>query len=195
MTLRVYINGRYLTHQMTGVQRYAHQLVESIDAQREFLRPFDVTLLAPARGIIFEPKYRNIAFRKVGRLRGHAWEQLELPCYCGDGLLFCPANTAPVLRLALGRPTVVTVHSLSYLSVPEAYAPSFRLLYRVLVPMTLRLARAVITVSASEAEGMVRRYPFAESRLTAIQNGGFDILSASAVREAAPHNPGFPYGL
>ena len=193
--LKVYINGRFLTQQMTGVQRYGHELVKSIDAEQEFLQRFDVTVLVPARGAIFEPSYRNIEVRKVGHLRGHRWEQLELPRYCGDGLLFCPGNTAPILRLVLGGPTVVTLHSLSYMTVPEAYAPSFRLLYKALVPLILRLAGAVITVSASEAESIASLYPFVKPRLTAIQNGGFDVASASVVKEATPRNPGFPYGL
>lgn len=193
--MKIYLNGRYLTQHVTGVQRYSHELLKSIDAESQFARRFELTLLVPSRGSLFDPGFRNIALRKVGRLGGHAWEQLELPRYSEDGMLFCPGNTAPLQRLYTGRPTVVTLHSLSYKLVPSAYTLSYRILYGVLVPIILRHAQAVITVSASESAAILRHYPFVGSKLVAIQNGGFGSSMSAAIPSIPPKEVGFPYGL
>jgi glycosyltransferase involved in cell wall biosynthesis len=87
-------------------------------------------------------------------------------------ILFCPGNTAPVASLLGRQRTVVCVHDLSYLYFPSAYSTGFRLLYHALMPIVLRHADAVITVSESERRSLIEHYPFAASRISAIQNGG-----------------------
>ena len=171
----IYVNGRYLTQAITGVQRYAHDLMLAIDR----LLDDDLTLaercrfvvLTPPRGLIHEPRLRNIEVRSAGRLSGHVWEQLDLPRASRDGLLFCPCNTAPVASLLLGR-TVVTVHDLSYRYFPNAYSLAFRTFYRVLIPIVLGRASAVITVSNATRDAICVAYPRVSQRITAIQNGG-----------------------
>ena len=118
------------------------------------------------------PAWRNIRLRQVGRLHGHAWEQIELPWYSRGHLLFCPGNTAPILSL-LTQPVVVTVHDLSYKYFPEAYHPMFRLWYRFLTPLIFRYAQSIITVSESERREISKHHPKAAARLQAIPNGGF----------------------
>jgi len=171
----LYINARFLTQSVTGVQRYAHALLDAFDelvCQEPDLQDLKVVLLAPKRGVIHEKRYRRLELRQVGMLRGHAWEQFELPLHARGGVLFCPGNTAPVSALLGRRPTVVTVHSIAFLEFPEAYSKAFRLLYRLLVPIVLRLSTAAITVTETERKTILARYPFAARRLTVVQNGG-----------------------
>jgi glycosyltransferase involved in cell wall biosynthesis len=111
----------------------------------------------------------------VGRLRGHAWEQLDLPRHVRGDVLFCPGNTAPVLCL-FGRTRVVaTVHDLSYRYFPEAYSLSFRFLYGIVMPLVLRHAAAVITVSEAERASIAKHYPHATDRMEVIPNGGMPV--------------------
>jgi len=171
----LYINARFLTQSITGVQRYAHALLDALDdlvSEDPEWRDLRVVLLAPKRGVVHEKRYRRLELRQVGRLGGHVWEQFELPFHAKGGVLFCPGNTAPVLALLGRRPTVVTVHSIAFLEYPEAYSRAFRLLYRLLIPMVLRWSTAAITVTETERRTILARYPFAERRLAVIQNGG-----------------------
>ena len=130
-----------------------------------------ITVVCP-RLDIPPPRWRNIELRQVGRLRGHGWEQLELPRHAKGGVLFCPANTAPVISLLSSQRVVVTVHDLSYKYFPQAYRPAFRLWYSFIVPLVLHRAYSIITVSEFERAAIILHYPRSAARLHAIANGG-----------------------
>jgi glycosyltransferase involved in cell wall biosynthesis len=164
------VNGRFLCQAITGVQRYAHDLLAALDHLLDRRQDIDVTVFSPPLRA-GKPAWRNLRLHEAGKLRGHAWEQLELPFLAAGRTLFCPANTAPALSLLGRQHTIVCVHDLSYLYFPDAYSAAFRLLYHCLMPTILRHADAVITVSESERRSIVERYPIVAGRIVAIQNG------------------------
>ena len=165
------INGRFLTQSVTGVQRYAHEVVAALDALAGRDPSLRIRILTPRLGGPI-PRYRHLTHQVVGRFQGHLWEQLELPRHVGDDVLFCPGNTAPVALLWSGARVVVTVHDLSYLYFPKAYSRSFRLLYNFVMPQVLKFASRILTVSEAERAAIVRHYPLARGRIAAVQNGG-----------------------
>lgn len=167
----IVINGRFLTQDITGVQRYARELLQALDVLLDAEPNIRVTVVSP-RLSTAPPLWRNIVLRQVGHLRGHAWEQFELPWYSRGKTLFCAGNTAPVISLLGAQPVIVTVHDLSYKYFPEAYHPAFRLWYGFNMPLVLRHARSVITVSESERRAITSHYPGAAPRLHAIPHGG-----------------------
>jgi glycosyltransferase involved in cell wall biosynthesis len=169
--MKIAINGRFLTQGITGVQRYAQELVQAIDSILEARPDLKVTVISP-RLSKPPPPWQNVVLREGGHLQGHAWEQLELPWLSRGTLLFCPGNTAPVASLLGLQRVIVTVHDLSYKYFPGAYSRAFRLLYGIVVPLVLRHAAAVITVSETERVAIASHYPAALLRLHAIQNGG-----------------------
>jgi glycosyltransferase involved in cell wall biosynthesis len=165
------INGRFLTQRITGVQRYARELVQAFDEILDSNPHIKVAVICPRLSTTL-PVWRNIELRQVGRFQGHVWEQIELPWHARGKILFCPANTAPVASLLGASPLVATVHDLAYDYFPRAYHPAFRLWYRFLIPLVLRRASATITVSESERRAIITRCPHAAPRLRAIANGG-----------------------
>lgn len=176
--LDVCFNGRFLSQEVTGVQRYGHELLYALDRIIPTRPNIRITLVCPKLDRA-PPTLTNIAVEQRGNLQGHAWEQVELPWLSRGKMLFCPGNTAPAISLLDGQSVIVTVHDLSYLYFPEAYSSAFRRVYGFLVPLAFRRARGVITVSVSERNSIVSRYPHVAPRLTAIQNGGLpnDIAS------------------
>lgn len=173
---KIIINARFLTQPVTGVQRYAQELVQAIDQMlvrgAPALQRHDWELLAPRRGLLRTLPLQRIPLRQAGLLTGHWWEQVELPFLAGDGVLFCPGNTAPLLGLLTRRRLVVTLHDLAFRTVPDAYRSSFRLGYRLLSWLILRLSRATITVSEHERRNILRWCPAAVERLHTVLNGG-----------------------
>ena|ERR1700733_1211970 len=169
--MEIVINGRFLTQQVTGVQRYARELVGALDGILDERPDINVTILSP-RLPGDTPSWRNIGLRQVGFLTGHVWEQFELPLYSRGKTLFCPGNLAPVISLIVNQRVVVTLHDLSYIYFPEAYRWTFRIWYNLIIPLVLRRARDVITVSEAERSSIILHYPFVECRLYAIANGG-----------------------
>jgi glycosyltransferase involved in cell wall biosynthesis len=169
------VNGRFLCQPVTGVQRYAHELLGAVDTILDQRDDIDVTVISPPLENP-KPRWRNLVLRESGKLRGHAWEQLELPLLSTGKILFCPGNTAPIGSLLGRQRTVVCVHDLSYLYFPDAYRATFRLWYGFLMPIVLRCADALVTVSESERKSLVEHYPHSMPRLTAIQNGGATVI-------------------
>ena len=189
---RIYINGRFLQQQTTGVQRYGRELLKAWDRMlaRDEIDASDVTfeVLAP-RGPIDPPRLERISIRQVGRLGGHLWTQIELPLLARDGLLFSPGNIHPLLSLGRYR-EVVTVHDLAYAECPEAYSTAFRVLYSLLVPAALRRADAVITVSEAEKAHILGRYPKVGGRIHAVHHGAPDEKDVEGPPDGLDVSPG-----
>lgn len=182
---------------MSGVQRYGFELLRALDraAAAGSLSDLAFEVVVPARPTITMPPLDAIRVRAVGRLRGHAWEQLELTRAARETVLFCPANTAPLSAL-LGRTrTVVTIHSLSFLEARASYRLGFQLFYRALIPQALRRAAAVITVSRTERDRILERYPRAGPRLLAVDNGAVPESFGALLQEPAPPAPPRPFVL
>ncbi len=188
--MEIVINGRFLTQGITGVQRYALELVQAIDSILETRSDLKVTVISP-RLSKPPPSWRNVVLREGGHLQGHAWEQLELPWLSRGKTLFCPGNTAPIVSVLGSQRIIVTVHDLSYRYFPSAYSRAFRMLYGIVVPLVLRHANAVITVSESERTSIVRLYPTVLSRLHAIQNGGLPAGLGSPLNGGTKIAPGY----
>ena len=92
------INGRFLSQRITGVQRYAWEMLNALDRLLEGKTDVRVTVWTP-RLPIEKPAWRNLRIKSAGWLRGNLWEQIELPILSRGCLLFCPGNTGPLLSL------------------------------------------------------------------------------------------------
>lgn len=171
--MKIYINGRFLEQPVTGVQRYGRELLNAwdklVDKGEIDRRNVELRILAP-RGMTEAPNLRHAKLCQVGRLRSHLWEQLELPFYARDGLLFSPGNLHPLLSPFLGR-GVVTIHDLAYRLSAGAYSRAFRLGYGILIPAALRRADAVITVSEAEKRNIIKRFPACASHIHVVHHG------------------------
>ncbi len=174
MSVRIAIDARFLTQPLSGVQRYARELCLELDAAIDrgepWARAVEVTLLAPRDAPL--PDLRHCRVQHVGRLAGHAWEQLELPRAArGHDVLFCPGNVAPLATLRGRTPVVTAVHDLAFRYHPETVSAVFRRVYEVLVPQVMRHAERVITVSEAERTRMLAHFPDAADRVVAVANG------------------------
>jgi glycosyltransferase involved in cell wall biosynthesis len=157
------INGRFLAQPLTGVQRYARETLAEMDRMlaRSVLAGVRCTVVAPAGTPA--PALDNIGFETVGRLRGHAWEQLELPCRVAKSLLLGFGFTGP---LALHR-QIVTVHDAAVIRMPQSYRPAFRWGYSTLLRSLVQRAVRVLAVSrfASDEAHACFGAPVAKLRL------------------------------
>lgn len=161
------INGRFLAQPMTGVQRYARGIVAALDAElADGARAAPtVEILAPP-GAADDLGLKAIAVRTVGRLHGHAWEQIELPRHARGGLLSL-CNTGPLLH----RRQIVCIHDVNTRLFPQSYSRAFRTTYRALMPALGRSAAGIATVSRYSA-GELGRFGIATpDRIVLAPNG------------------------
>lgn len=176
--MQLAINGRFLTQGITGVQRVCREFTAALDdlLLAGELPGVSARILIPAAYEGSVPPYKAIKVEKVGRLNGYAWEQAELSPAAGDDVLLCLANLAPVTRLLRKAPTVVLVHDLSYKYFPTAYSRSFRAVYSLVMPLVMRRADWVPTVSETERTAILKEFPNVPGlpeRLFAAANGGW----------------------
>ncbi len=155
MRNKVFFNGRFLTQKITGVQRYAIELLKALDlmldngAIDEMETSF--TLLVP-KDSIHDLKLKHISVKQVGILSGHGWEQLELPVYTFGHLLLNLCNTGPIFK----RCQIVTICDASVFAFPKGYSKSFRLWYQFLLPILGSVAKRIITISSFSKAELIR---------------------------------------
>jgi glycosyltransferase involved in cell wall biosynthesis len=147
MPLKIFINGRFLSQSLTGVQRYAAEMVKAMDrilASGEAPRP-----LREAEWRILTPPNATAAIdlqfirtSKVGRQTGHAWDQIDLACAARGGRLISLANSGPVVH----RSQIVVIHDAQVFRRPDFFSRSYRTLHRTLGHLLARRA-SIATVS------------------------------------------------
>lgn len=162
MTASFAVNGRYLTQNLSGVQRYARNIVGALD-QMEAAR--GATVISP-RGSI-HPAYERMEAVEAGVLTGYAWEQSELPIAARGQRLLNLCNMAPVIK----SEQIVCIHDTNVLSSPDSYTRGFRAAYRSLQPLFARRAVKVATVSQASARQIARYLPISLSQIVVLPNG------------------------
>lgn len=162
---KVFVNARFLTQQISGVQRYA--IEQSINLNRSFPNIFWV---APDR---IHSEHRSIAMELnvivFGNLSGHLWEQIELPIFLkqnGDPILLNLCNTAPLFY----SKNIVTIHDVAFLRNPKWFSRTFRVVYGFLLPRIAKNAMVIITVSLFSKEELVSCFKVSK-QISVVPNG------------------------
>lgn len=159
----ILVNGRFLTQETTGVQRFARQICIAMletGQQLHFLVP-DENL--DTSGL------ESQKFTVVGNRKGHLWEQIDLPLHMAkipDQTLLSLCSTAPMLL----KNQISTHHDITYVRHRESFSWKFRLLYRLLVPIFLRRSKAIITVSEFSKREISSFYKIALEKVTVVPN-------------------------
>lgn len=143
------VNGIYQRQRLTGVQRYAREVLRRL--------PLEHRVSSPPEGL------------PAPRVAHHLWEQMVLPLkVAGDsGLLWSPTGTGPVFL----RRQVVTLHDASLLSHPEWFSRDFVIWRRLVIPLLARSVCFIITVSRFAAEHIRERLGIEHDRLRVVANG------------------------
>ena len=140
----IVINGRFRAHRITGIQRYAHEIATRIGGTVDILSP------ESGRGV-----------------KGHIWEQLQLPRACRGRLLWSPTGSGPISY----RRQVVTIHDLFPIENPEWYSRVYSNWYKHLLEHQVAQAVHLIAVSEYTKTRIVERLGCDPERISVIPNG------------------------
>lgn len=159
------INGRFLTQRITGVQRFAHEIIRELD---NMVNPDEYKILVPRNIIYKDLKYKNIEIEICGNLVGHLWEQIELPIYVkkNNGQLLNLCNTAPIIN-----PGIVTIHDIQTRVHPEFFNKKFALWYNVMNRFNIKNSEKIITVSEFSKNEIIKYYGVSSENINVIYNG------------------------
>ena len=111
--MKLLLNGRFALQPITGVQRYAHSVTQSL---AEIVGSGNIQVLTPAA-------------RQSSGPEGLLWEQLLLPISAarkGGDVLLNLCNWAPVL-IHPRQLSVLVLHDLMTSDVPHVYSRAYRL--------------------------------------------------------------------
>jgi glycosyltransferase involved in cell wall biosynthesis len=151
---QTYVNGRFLTQPVTGVNRYAY---DECRAMRDVGEAF--VLICPRGRLNDAYDLSGMQVRRFGFGRSHFWAQLVLPWFFlfrRQSRLLCFIGLAPLLV----KHTLMTIHDLSFLHNPAWYSRAYYLFYKRMTPVCARHAEVIRTVSQTSKEDILRHYPF-----------------------------------
>ena len=157
------INGRFLTQPVTGVQRYARNVIAAMDlalAQKGISAP----IIAPVN--TRDPALSMLPLIAAGPLQGHLWEQATLPSRWRERLLnLC--NTAPAMK----ADQVVCIHDANIFVTSESYSTAFRIMYSTLHRALAQRVARLSTVSHYSAQQIARHLQVKASEIAVLPNG------------------------
>jgi glycosyltransferase involved in cell wall biosynthesis len=157
------VNARFLTQQITGVQRYAIELslrLRQLDPSIEFVC---------SKNIVQHEIFEQLNVKIIGKTTGHLWEQTDLPQYLrknGGPLLLNLCNTAPVFY----RNKIIVIHDVAFKVYPETYDKTFLCWYNFLTPNIIRTSRHIVTVSDFSKREIMRFYKAPETKISVVYN-------------------------
>jgi glycosyltransferase involved in cell wall biosynthesis len=177
----IFVNGRFLTQDITGVQRFSEEIIKELYKLRD-----DVTVLVPDMNFVKRiPQEFRIIELKGGN--GHYWEQVILPRFLKKNnkpLLLNLCSTAP----AFYKNQIVTHHDITYVRFPNSYSWKFRLFYRILAPLMMANSIKLVTVSDFSKKEIIEYYNIPESKVTVIYNGvGKEFSYIGAIGTSSRH--------
>lgn len=173
------INGYFLQRPATGSGEHLYYLLESLDTLGEaekFLLLYprlekSPILRIPHVGDHFTVREVRGTSEQLGvRLGKIWWEQVALRQECATGrvdLLHSPYFASP---LRPNVPTVVTIHDVIPLVLPEYAKPLHTRLYMQLVSAAARKASAILTVSETSKRDIVKTLGMPEERVHVTYN-------------------------
>lgn len=166
---KIYINGRFLTQNITGVQRYAIEIVKALDkylSDNKLNNKYKFEIVCP-KNIKQKLILKNIKIKQIGILKGHLWEQVELPFYVKDKFLFNFCNCAPLVK----KNQIVTIHDTAVCDVPYAYSRFFRTWYKIMYRVLTSRLKKIFTVSGFSKKRLHEYFDIPLKRIEITYNG------------------------
>lgn len=166
----IFINGKFLAQSLTGVQRYAVEILQALDtllAQGQWSTDHEVVLLVPTRRVLPLPEFQRIKIREIPSGNLHLWEQLHLPWAARGHLLINLAGSTPLIKFG----QVCTFHDTAVFDVPSSFSANFVRWYKLLFNVQGRLSRRVLTVSRFSKERLVHHLGIAADKIAVVHCG------------------------
>ncbi|MEL6807714.1 MAG: glycosyltransferase family 1 protein [Pseudomonadota bacterium] len=170
--MTLYVNGRFLTQPVSGVQRYCLEVLGALDQilQRDRGRIGPVEVLVPRA--VPAPPWQVLRARVLSGGTGHIWEQGTLFHATRGGPLVSLGNSGPLRH----RAHILCLHDANLFEIPEAFSPRYRVWHRMLRPMLARRAAVLLTVSRHSAQALSRHLHVDARRFEVVPNSAEHVL-------------------
>lgn len=158
------VNARFLTRNITGVERFA------IEISLRLKKIFGDKIVFVAPSNVVQKLYgEKLDVKIIGSHVGHRWEQFDLPRYLknnGKPLLLNLCNTAPLFY----SNKLTVLHDITYIRFPKTYSRAFRTFYKVMMPLLLKTSKYICSVSEFSKQEISSHYKISEKKIKVIYN-------------------------
>lgn len=174
MIKEIYVNGRFLENELTGVGEYSLNMLREMDvllATDEF-QDVSMTLLHPNK-IKENITFDNIKVVRLGRVARYIWEQLYLPWKIKNKYLLNLHSVAPILK----NKQIVVLHDakMADKKASDSYTLQRYFLWLLGIVLGKRL-RKIITVSEFSKKQLNQKYKIPKEKIEVISQGCEHIL-------------------
>jgi glycosyltransferase involved in cell wall biosynthesis len=156
--------SRLAVAERTGTETYTHEIVDALGrllpAGR--LRLY-LNTKTPPPGLPATAEPVAIPFPRFWTHARISWEMQRRP----PDVLFVPAHVVPIRHPR----TVVTVHDLGYLHIPDAHPPRQRRMLDLTTQWSVRAATRVIAISARTRDDLVTHYGADPAKIAIVHHG------------------------
>ncbi|MBC7552663.1 MAG: glycosyltransferase family 4 protein [Taibaiella sp.] len=162
--MKLFINARFLSQPISGVQRYG------IECSLQIKRLYPSAIFLTPCNVLHKEMAKQIGAIIIGKNTGHLWEQIDLPLYLAahkSPPLLSLANTAPLFY----NNNFVTIHDLAFLHHPEWNSKTFSAFYNFLIPRIAKKSKHIFTVSNIIKQELVKHYKLPASKISVTYNG------------------------
>lgn len=161
---KIVINGRFLGKQVTGVQRFAREIVAELD---KIVKPGQFEIAIPP-DVFAEIPLKNIKIVHIGKLKNRFWEHISFPLYALKKkkipLNLC--NVAPILK-----PGIATIHDVKVIAHPVFFSRKFVVWYKFLFLNIAKRSKIILTVSDFSKNEIVKHLGINSKKTKVIPNG------------------------
>ena len=168
------VNSRFLTQNITGVQRFAIEIAK----QLKVLYPSGIQFISP-KNIIHIDLAEELDVKIIGNRTGHLWEQIDLPRYLksiDSPLLLNLANTAPLFY----KNKIITVYDLAFHHYPKWFSKKFVLAYNFLIPRICKNSKHIFTDSEYVRKDISKSYSIDSTKITTIYGSYSEIFKCNS---------------
>ena len=171
---KIIVNCRFLTQNLTGVQRFAIEISKQL---RNVMG--DQILIVSPKKIMHYDIANELKVQVIGFNSGHLWEQIDLPLYLNsnhsNSLLLNLANTGPLFY----SNKIITLHDIAYERFSSSFSWRFSSFYKIIVPRLLNNCKHIFTVSNFSKEEISLFYNIPKDNISVVYNAVSDIFKLS----------------
>lgn len=164
MVKKIIINGKFLSQKITGVQRYAREVLNCLDPLVYNLN-IEIVMAEDAKDV---PEFKNITKKVLSGKASVFWEQIKLPLYIRKqnaiGLHLC--HIAPILK-----PDIVCIHDANVARNPQWFTKKLVLWYGLIHWSCALWAKKILTISNFSKKEIQDIFKISDSRIENIGSG------------------------
>lgn len=162
--MKVIINGRFLVHNVTGVERYAREILREID---NIIEPGEMEIAIPPDALEI-PDYKNIKTIQIGNLKNRLWEHITFPLYVlkNKAISLNLCNVAPLIS-----PGIVYIHDVKIKAKPHYFNKKFLIWYNLLFLNAAKRAKKIVTISEFSKAEILKYYNVQSDKICVIPCG------------------------